>query len=63
MTTRQWLVLFGIALLAAAILMFAMQGVGFKNIESNNYGSWVCQDGSWVKIGQTNQPRPVTICK
>lgn len=52
----------GIVILGGLVLLFVMKGVGFNRSE-NPDGGWICQSGKWIKFGETNDPRPVTVCE
>lgn len=62
MTGKQWVLLVGLVLLGMAVILFVIKGVKLEK-SADEGGGWICQSGTWVKFGKTNEPRPVSACR
>ena len=60
MTAKQMIILAGIVILGITVFYFISKGVSFE--KKSGDGWWLCQEGKWVKYGETNERKPVTPC-
>ena len=52
----------GLILLIIAVIIFGLLIIFFVRSFSKE-GSWICENGIWVKHGNPNTPEPIEICQ